>query len=436
MELVKYTKINILLLLTFSCLVGFSCESPTQKEEKQEETGEISDENSTNKSLLSSRTILKTGAELLFEQYLPKLQGKSVGVVANHTSLLRDGTHIVDQLLASGIKVSKVFAPEHGFRGTADAGEAVESGMDKRTGVPIISLYGNNRKPTQKQVAGLDIVLFDIQDIGSRHYTYIGTMSYVMEACAESGIPFIVLDRPNPNGWYVDGPVLKKGNNSFIGMHEIPIVHGMSIGEYAQMVNGENWLKDGLKVDLEIIPCEGYTHSMRWADTGLDWTPPSPNIGTEYSAYLYPAICWLEPTPVSLGRGTDEAFSILGAPWYKATTTNFNGLSSERYNFTPVSLPGKSKYPKFQDEACAGLKFSNRVGGKDLFLAGLLLIKELYSQAPDKAVFFKKGFYKWPGNKVFKKQLESGLSPEEIYQSWQEDVQAFQQKRNKYLLYP
>lgn len=433
MKSTKYTKFNLFLLLSLACFMGFACTDSTNTTENGEET--VS-ETSKNKGLLSSRTKLRTGAERLFEQGLSKLQGKAVGVVANHTSLLRDGTHIVDELLENGIKVTQVFAPEHGFRGTADAGEAVESGVDKRTGLPIISLYGKNKKPSKKQMEGLEIVVFDIQDVGSRHYTYIGTMTYVMEASAEAGIPFIVLDRPNPNGWYVDGPVLESGNNSFIGMHEIPIVHGMSIGEYAQMVNGENWLKAGLKVDLEVIPCDGYTHSMRWEDTGLAWTPPSPNLGTEYSAYLYPAICWLEPTPVSLGRGTHDAFSILGAPWYKMTSTNFRGLEAEKYSFTPVSLPGKSKYPKFQDKECLGLKFENRVGGRDLFMAGIDIIKELYSQAPDRKKFFKKGFNKWPGNHSFQRQIESGLSSSEIYESWQEEVRKFQEKRSKYLIYP
>lgn len=436
MKSAKYTKISLILLVTITCFLSFACEgSPKDKSSSEKEATETK-ESEQIEAENKRRAALKTGPEVLFEKHLDKLSGKSLAVVANHTSQFRNGTHLVDSLISKGIKVEKVFAPEHGFRGTADAGEAVESGKDPKTGLPIISLYGKNKKPSKAQMEGLDMVIFDIQDVGSRHYTYIGTMTYVMEACAEKGIPIMVLDRPNPNGWYVDGPVLKDGNNSFIGMHEIPIVHGMSIAEYAQMVNGENWLEDGLKVELEVVPCEGYVHSMRWEDTGLEWVPPSPNLGSEYSAYLYPAICWLESTPASVGRGTHDAFTIVGAPWYKPAGGSYTGLETEAYTFTPVSLPGKSKYPKFQDEACNGLKFTNRVSGKDLLIAGIDIIKELYAQAPDKKAFFKKGFNKWPGSGKFQLQLENGVSTEEIYASWQEEVRAFQQIRNKYLLYP
>lgn len=430
MKSAKYTKINLVFLLTISCLISFACESPKEEEKQMQ----VQEERQLEEN--KRRRPLKTGPELLFENQLSELEGKSIAVVANHTSQFRNGTHLVDSLISRGIKVEKVFAPEHGFRGTADAGEAVASGKDKQTGLSIISLYGKNKKPSQAQIQGLDLVVFDIQDVGSRHYTYIGTMTYVMEACAEAGIPLMILDRPNPNAWYVDGPVLKKGNDSFIGMHEIPIVHGMTIAEYAQMVNAENWLKDGLKVELKLVLCENYDHSMRWADTGLEWVPPSPNLGTEYSAYLYPAICWLEPTPASLGRGTHEAFSILGAPWYTPASTEIQGLKAEKYSFTPVSLPGKSKYPKFENKECKGLKFQNRVSGKQLFLAGIEIIQELYKQAPNKKTFFKKGFNKWPGSPEFQEQLEQGTSAAEIYASWQGDIREFREIRNKYLLYP
>lgn len=391
---------------------------------------------------------LVTGPDKFVASEYKILEGKRVGVVANHTALVNNGTHLVDTLVSLGVKVKMVFAPEHGFRGTADAGEHVANGVDTKTGLPIISLYGKNRKPTSDQMNQLDVIVFDIQDIGSRHYTYIGTMTYVMQACAEVGKPFIVLDRPNPNGWYVDGPVLEEGNNSFIGMHEVPIVHGMTIGEYAMMVNEEGWLGDGLIVDLSVIQCEGYYHGMRWDDTGLSWTPPSPNIGTEYAAYLYPAICWFEPTPVSVGRGTDEAFTIVGAPWYKLGGAearanedglNYYGLEMDSYTFTPVSLPGKSKDPKFQDEECQGLAFKNRVDGKSLFLAGLLLLSDMYQQHQanfPKEEFFKKSFYRWPGNKSLRLQIIDGVAPETIYESWQEKVEAFKEIREKYLLYP
>ncbi|MEO1450942.1 MAG: DUF1343 domain-containing protein, partial [Bacteroidota bacterium] len=376
------------------------------------------------------------------------LQGKKLALVANHTSLLPDGTHMVDAFIQEGLDVVKVFAPEHGFRGTADAGELVESGVDKKTGLMVLSLHGKHKKPTAKQLEDVDLVVFDIQDVGTRFYTYISTMSYVMEACAESNVPFMVLDRPNPNGWYVDGPVLESAHSSFIGMHEIPIVHGMSIGEYAQMVNGEGWLKNGVKVDLTVVPCEGYERSMRWDETGMDWIPPSPNLASEYSAYLYAAICWFEPTPLSLGRGTDSAFTVLGAPWFKpevfftARQTESlgrlpGGLGAEITSFTPRSLPGKSTYPKFQDKACEGLVFRDRVDGKSLFITGLSLLAEAYRQHQAEGMkgFFTKGFERWPGNTELKAQIEAGTPAEEIYASWQDDVEAFKTMRKPYLIY-
>ncbi|MEL6673941.1 MAG: DUF1343 domain-containing protein [Bacteroidota bacterium] len=386
-----------------------------------------------------------TGPEVFLRDNASQLQGKNVGVVANHTALLPGGEHLVDALIRNGVQVTKVFAPEHGFRGTADAGEKVADGVDQKTGLPIISLYGKSRKPNTEQMSGLEVVVFDIQDIGSRHYTYIGTMSYMMEACAEKGIPMWVLDRPNPNGWYVDGPVLEAGHESFIGMHHIPIVHGMTIAEYAQMVNQEGWLEEGVQVELAYALCEGYQHNMRWDATGLAWVPPSPNIGTEYAAYLYPALCWFEPTPVSLGRGTDDAFTMIGAPWFQLpqdaaarASTFMYGLDFQEKDFTPVSLPGKSKYPKFQDELCQGMTFTNRVSGKDLLLAGTAMMAYFYQLHQQKAVsgaYFKKGFHRWPGNESFKKQIQDGVATEDIYQSWQADVQEFKSVRKKYLLY-
>jgi len=389
---------------------------------------------------------LRTGAQQWLAGDLAALQGQRVGIVANHTSLV-DGLHLVDTLLARGITVQKVFAPEHGFRGTADAGEAVASGTDPRTGLPIISLYGNNKKPTPAQMADLDVVVFDIQDVGSRHYTYISTMTYVMEAAAARGIPFFVLDRPNPNGWYVDGPVLEPAHHSFIGMHSVPIVHGMTIGEYATMVNEEGWLEDGAKVDLRVIPCTGYTHAMRWAETGLDWVPPSPNLGTAYAAYLYPALCWFEPTPVSVGRGTDSAFTLVGAPWYQPAgpeartpgQRDFFGLQALPFAFTPRSLPGKSKFPKYQDESCQGLDFQNEVPGPALLRAGVALLAEFYGQHQAEGLkepFFRKGFARWPGNETLQAQIEAGESTEAIYASWQPGVEAFKAVRARYLMYP
>lgn len=386
---------------------------------------------------------VRTGAEQLIAKRLDLLKGKSVAVVANPTACLPDGTHLVDTLLALGIEIKKVFGPEHGFRGDASAGTKVKSTRDAKTGLPILSLYGSSRKPTPAQLKDVEVVVFDIQDVGSRHYTYIYTMSYVMEACAENDKQMVVLDRPNPNGWYVDGPVLQKAHSSFIGMHEIPIVHGMTIGEYARMLNGEGWLANGVQARLEVVPCEGYTHRMRWEDTGLEWIAPSPNLATAYAAYLYPALCWLEPTTASVGRGTHEAFTIVGAPWFRGLQTarteqghiDLYGLSLEPYTFTPRSLPGKAEYPKFQDQACQGYRISGYTTGKNLFLAGLTLLQTLYQQGNASASFFRKGFERWAGNAELKQQIIDGVPPEEIYQSWQDEVQAFRQIRQLYLLY-
>jgi uncharacterized protein YbbC (DUF1343 family) len=392
---------------------------------------------------------LMVGAEVLFRDHLVHLKGKKVGLVANHTSLLEDGSHLVDGLIAAGVDLQMVFAPEHGFRGTADAGESVKSGKDAKTGLQVISLYGKNKKPTDVQLIDLDLIIFDIQDVGTRFYTYISTMSYVMEACAENNIRFWVLDRPNPNGWYVDGPVLDKQFSSFIGLHSIPIVHGMTVGEYAIMVNEEGWLRDGIKANLTVIPTIGYTHPMRWEETGLPWVAPSPNLATEYAAYLYPAICWFEPTPVSVGRGTDDAFTMVGAPWYKdpelaqarMAENHFApyGLKLNAHSFLPVSLVGKSKYPKHENKLCQGVSFEGKVGGKELFLTGIMLMERFYQQfaQQNKAGenFFDNSFERWSGDIRFQKQIASGMSPEDIWNSWQGDVEAFKVVRGKYLLY-
>ncbi|MFK7923799.1 MAG: exo-beta-N-acetylmuramidase NamZ domain-containing protein [Bacteroidia bacterium] len=385
----------------------------------------------------------RSGAERLVSTDLSKLDGQAVALVANHTSLVFGETHLVDTLLGAGIKLVKVFAPEHGFRGTADAGEKIENSRDAKTGLPILSLHGNTRKPKASQLADIDIVVFDIQDVGTRFYTYISTMSLVMEACAEAGKSVMILDRANPNGWYVDGPLMGECCTSFIGMHEVPIVHGMTIGEYAQMVNNEGWLANAAKVNLEVILCEGYDHNSRWADIGRPWVAPSPNLATEYSAYLYAGICWFEPTEVSVGRGTDDAFTMLGAPWFRMPGANArlvqgDGLNLIPYNFTPRSLPGKSKYPKHQDNACTGLRFEGRTDGKSLMMSGISLLEAFYEQyqnSGESGPFFKKGFYRWPGNNGFQQQIVAGDSPEAIWQSWQADVETFKQKRKAYLLY-
>ena len=389
---------------------------------------------------IPGRPQVQTGAERLLDTYLDSLAGKRIGIVANHTSMVGD-QHLVDTLLASGVQVLKVFAPEHGFRGAADAGAHIADGRDEQTGLPIFSLYGKSRKPNSDHLKGLDVVIFDIQDIGTRFYTYISTMSLVMEACAEQGIPFWVLDRPNPNGNYVDGPMMQAQHQSFIGKHAVPIVHGMTVGEYAQMVNGEGWLAGNTTAELTVIPCEGYTHAMTWEETGLPWIAPSPNIPTEYAAYLYPALCWFEPTPVSIGRGTHVAFTLMGTPWFESAkippSTARQSISVQMipHTFTPISIPGKSTSPKFQDTACKGFRFEGRTDGGSLFRMGLKLMQDFHQQAPNQSVFFKKRFERWTGYSGFRRQIEEGMSPEEIYESWQPEVETFKEMRKGYLLY-
>lgn len=427
-------RLSSLFLLGLLLLV-FACENTAQDSTSQAEpeTRELSPR-------------VRTGAELLLADGLNWVEGKKVAVVANQTSMVGD-RHLVDTLLSRGIEVVKVFSPEHGFRGTADAGARISNSRDIETGLPIVSLYGRNKKPTVAQLADVDVVVFDIQDVGTRFYTYLSTMTYVLEACIEQQKKFLVLDRPNPNGWYVDGPVLEATNSSFIGLHEIPIVHGMTLGEYAGLVSKEGWLSNGISAEslLVVIPCEGYHHGMQWEETGLPWISPSPNLATEYAAYLYPAICWFEPTPVSVGRGTDSAFTLVGAPWYGAANARESadweayGLRAKRVGFTPHSLPGKSTYLKFQDEMCQGLDFQNRVEGKELFLAGLSLFNEMYlihgEVGPDEP-FFLTNFERWPGTTELEEQVKAGMSPEQIYESWQPKVEEFKAMRARYLLYP
>jgi uncharacterized protein YbbC (DUF1343 family) len=402
----------------------------------------------------SAPTSTETGAQRLLAERMSLIKGKRVAVVANHTSLV-GGVHLVDSLKSLGINVRKVFAPEHGFRGDHDAGKHVSNSKDIKTGIPLVSLYGSNKKPTAAQLADVDIVLFDIQDVGARFYTYISTMSYVMEACAEFKKPFVVLDRPNPNGWYVDGPVLKEGFQSFVGLHKVPVVHGMTVGEYAKMVNEEGWLKGGARCLLEVIPCTNYTHSMHWDETGLDWVPPSPNLETPHSAYLYPMLCWFEGMAVSVGRGTATPFELLGAPWHEGYRTSlrrdsiqqatqpsrfqYYGLEAEYIRFTPRAIPHKSMQPDFKDKECFGARFLNEVGGKELMLAGIALAKNLELETHNvtmKEPLFRESFPLLTGSNLMEKQIKQQLDDQAIYDSWQTDLGKFRSMRLKYLLYP
>jgi uncharacterized protein YbbC (DUF1343 family) len=360
------------------------------------------------------------GAERL-EKYEDRLRGKNVGVVANHTSLIGN-THLVDSLLGLGVDIQKIFCPEHGFRGKADAGETFGDDIDSRTGLPVISLYGRNKKPERDDLQGLDIMVFDLQDVGVRFYTYLSTMHYVMEACAESGLPLLVLDRPNPNGFYMDGPVLEKEHTSFVGMHPIPIVHGMTLGELARMINGEGWLGAGDTCQLQVLACQHYSRDARY----ILPVRPSPNLRDARAIYLYPTLGLFEGTVFSVGRGTPFPFQVIGHPGYPDTS----------FSFVPEPSPG-ARYPKLEGATCYGMDF------RDLPLdtlanwqrVNLELILEGYRAFPEKEKFFIPFFEKLAGTSSLRQHIQSGLSASEIRASWQPALGAFQEKREKYLMY-
>ena len=357
--------------------------------------------------------------------YLPLLKDKRVGLVVNQTSIVQD-KHLVDVLLNNQIKVSKIFAPEHGFRGQADAGEKVDDSIDPSTGIPIVSLYGSKRGPSLADLKGLDVLIFDIQDVGVRFYTYISTLHYVMEACAKSEVLLLILDRPNPNGHVVDGPILNTDFQSFVGMHPIPIAHGMTIGEYARMINGENWLGENLQAPLKVIPCNSYQHDMVYQLP----VKPSPNLPDMKSIYCYPYTCLFEGTVLSEGRGTVTPFQIFGHPEI---------LGTDRVTFIPMPNDG-AKYPKLEGQTCKGKSLSNqtekmlRAVGK-IDLSHLL---EMYQHFPDQDHFFlENGFFdKLAGGNQLRIQIQNGWTEKEIRASWQEGLSAFKDIRQKYLLYP
>lgn len=363
----------------------------------------------------------KLGAERM-DVLVPLLEGKQVGLVVNQTSILENPTiHLLDALIKEGIKVKKVLAPEHGFRGTADAGEEVKDSRDKRTGVPIVSIYGKNKKPTAAQLADVDIVVFDIQDVGTRFYTYISTMHYVMEACAENNKDLIILDRPNPND-FVDGPVLQKGFESFVGMHHIPILHGLTIGELAQMINGEKWLKSTpATCRLQVVTMENWHHGDPY------WLPvkPSPNLPNDQSIRLYPSLCLFEGTTMSIGRGTYFPFQVIGYPDSKYGD----------FTFTPISLPGFDINPVLKDKRCYGIDLREYP-----FEGGLTLqfLFDFYEKAgKDKAFFFARPewFDLLAGTKELRLQMIKGMNEEEIRATWQPGLNKYKEMRKKYLLY-
>ncbi len=364
---------------------------------------------------------LMTGAERVSE-YLPLIKGKSVAIMANQTSTV-GGTHLVDTLLSLGADIRLIFAPEHGFRDLADAGAVIVSGTDPVTGIHVMSLYGNKKKPAPEDLEGIDVVIYDIQDVGTRFYTYLTSMCYLMEACAENGKTLIVMDRPNPNGYYVDGPILDTARHrSFVGIHPIPVVHGMTLGEYAGMVNGEGWLAGGIKCDLTVIKCANYTHETMYELPVI----PSPNLPNMNSIYLYPSICFSEGTVLSCGRGTTFAFQVLGAP--KMPDTGFI--------FTPQPGPGSSN-PKHNGVVCYGIDLRNAIAEGLVPKPEINLdwIIDAYRAYPEKESFFTGYFDTLAGSSTLREQIIQGMTAEEIRATWKAGLDAFKVIRARYLLY-
>jgi uncharacterized protein YbbC (DUF1343 family) len=370
---------------------------------------------------LANISEIRTGAERT-DLYFRQLEGKTIGIICNQTSLVGN-TNLADTLINSGFFVKVIFSPEHGFRGDSDAGADILDGFDKKTGVKIISIYGKKKKPESEDLDGIDILIFDIQDVGVRFYTYISTLTFIMEAAADRGIPLIVLDRPNPNGFYIDGPVLDTSFRSFVGMHPVPVVYGMTIGEYALMVNGEGWL-GGKKCNLNVIPLEGYSRNM------IVRLPvrPSPNLPTWEAVYLYPSLGLFEGTMISVGRGTQTPFQVIGHPHFVIGS----------YLFKPESIPGVSEHPPYEGQNCLGLYLSAYAENfpkieHPFSLEWLIRMHEFFRDSTD---FFTPYFDRLAGNDLLRKQIISGLSESEIRKSWESGLNAFRQTRKKYLLYP
>ena len=362
---------------------------------------------------------IETGAEQT-GRYLPLLEGRRVGIMTNHTGTV-GRTHLVDTLRSLGVDIRVVFAPEHGFRGQADAGESVASYRDRKTGINVVSVYGSTKRPPDSIMQRLDVLLFDIQDVGLRYYTYLSSMHYLMEACAANGKQLIVLDRPNPNGFYVDGPVLEAKHRSFVGMHPIPVVHGMTLGELARMIDGEGWLRDGLRCKLTVIPCRGYTHRSRYRLP----TAPSPNLPNMRAVYLYPSLCFFEGTPVSLGRGTDFPFQAYGHPELQGD-----------FSFTPRSNAG-AKNPPLKDNLCHGVDLrtspsDERIWEREVDLGYVI---DCYRQLNLGEKFFTPMFDRLTGTDYVRQMILQGAGADRIKASWADDVERFKQTRKPYLLY-
>lgn len=421
----KYTKIlvyNIFLLFTFvSCV---SASTPPTKDLPKINTS--AEKPQPEIIIGNERTSL----------YLPKLKGKKVGLVGNQTSVIGK-THLVDSLLTLKVDMVAVYSPEHGFRGDADAGETIKNGKDAKTGLPIYSLYGNNKKPTKEQLNGVEIMLFDLQDVGVRFYTYISTLHYVMEACAENNIPLILLDKPNPNAHYIDGPILEEKWKSFVGMHPVPIVYGMTIGEYGQMINGEHWLANGVQCDLTVVPCESYTHKIPYSLP----IAPSPNLRTDAAIYLYPSLCLFEGTSVSVGRGTDKPFEVYGHPNFPNVDfevySHIEPSPRPNYPFTPVSGFG-AKDPLWKDKQCNGYLLNAKptsIFNYHFKLEYLINAHYWLKKAGVPFITSANFFDKLAGTSTLREQILAGKAEYEIRAGWEKGLKEFESVRKKYLLY-
>lgn len=393
----------------------------------------------------SDTTGVRSGADVLAANGARHLQGQRVGLIVNQTSRA-DTSHLIDVVdRAPDVELKALFAPEHGLEGRADAGETIEGGRDPKTGAPIYSLYGSSRQPPPEALDSLDVLVFDIQDIGARFYTYISTMGRAMQAAARQDVPFLVLDRPNPlGGERVAGFVLDPEHRSFVGEYPIPIQHGMTVGELARMVQGESWLDDLDGLELDVVPVEGWSRSEQWSETGLSWTPPSPNIPDFQTALIYPGAVFFEATAASEGRGTPDPFTLVGAPWADAPaladTLNARGLPGVRFEsvqFTPTSRPGASA-PKLEGKTLHGIRhvITDRTAYRSV-ATGVHVLHAFYHHAPSKSDFLSRPDWlvKLAGTEKLRDMLRAGKRPAAIVEAWQDEVQSFRTQREPYLLY-
>jgi uncharacterized protein YbbC (DUF1343 family) len=393
----------------------------------------------------SQQSRVKIGAEILIEKHLDLIKGKKIGIVTNHTGILPDGRHIVDVLNEiEGVKIVAFFGPEHGIRGEVPDGKSISHGVDAKTGIPVFSLYGEVKKPTEEMLKDIDVLIFDIQDVGARFYTYISTMSYCMEACAEMGKKFIVLDRPNPiRGVYVDGPILEPRFKSFVGLHPIPVAHGMTVGELAKMFNDEGWLENAVKADLTVVKMENYSRRMWFDQTGLPWVKPSPNMMTLKTAIVYTATCFIEGTNVSEGRGTQHPFEWIGAPWIDGEKLakelnhyKLPGVKFEPISFTPTDIEKVTVDPKYEGEKCGGVYLN--VYDREKFepvKVGVYILYALKKLYPDKFKWRTAGQDRLWGTDKVRLMIDEGKKPDEIIKTWEDDIKKFLSIRQKYLLY-